>query len=538
MKKRMISFVLALVCMFSGMAVAQAADYRTYSIDNAADLIQLAEDINSGKSYPKVVLNADITINRDVLSEDGKLNSGTFTAWTPIGTDSNPFTGTFDGQGHTISGLYIKGDSSYQGLFGVLSGAIVYNVTVEDSYIYGNSYIGAIAGYAKKETIISNCYSLNNYLYTTVTRTGGIVGWTDVSHVYNCTNSSYCYSKRCSGGIVGDVYSEGKIYNCINSGKIEGGSLVGGMSGGTTSAVITNCLNIGEVKGYLMAGGAGSRTLTNCYSLQNSTWNNGCSMGTSSSTAVTFPDATAVLNKAVTVNGKSYTKAVDALNAWVNAQTDGVVYINWQQSGSYPYLKQTTIPSVRSMTEDTFTDVNLKDWFYDPVKGAYDENLMVGTSATTFGPNATVTRSMVVQMLYNKSGRPNYTKGVVFSDVKSGAWYYDAVEWASENGYGAGYGNGKFGPQDLVTREQFAQFLYNYYYDGNPPASYNGSLSKFTDAASVSNWAKNAVTWAASNGIINGKKQANGTLAIAPRSTATRAEAAAMLTNYIKLEQS
>lgn len=535
MKKRMMAFVLAVTCMFSGMVTAQAAGNEVYSIDSAADLIQLAEDINSGKTYAKVELNADITLNRDVIAADGTLNSGTFQEWIPIGTEKNPFTSTFDGRGHTISGLYVKNNNTCQGLFGVLSNAIVYNVTVQDSYIDANSHVGAVAGYAKKDTIISNCYSLHNYLYTTVTRTGGIVGWTDQSDVYNCTNSSYCYSKRCSGGIVGDVYSNGGIYNCMNSGKIEGGELVGGMSGGTTSAVITNCLNIGEVSGYLMAGGAGSRTLTNCYSVKNDTLNSNCSMGTSSKTAVTFTEPAAVLSSAVTVDGTSYTNAVDALNAWVHAQTDGIAYVSWQQDDSYPYLEKTVLPAVRSMTENTFTDVSLRDWFYNPVKKAYDENLMMGTSTTTFEPKIVVTRGMVAQMLYNKSGRPNYTQGIAFSDVKSSAWYYDAVQWASENGYAAGYGNGKFGPQDEVTREQFAQFLYSYYYDGNTPASYTGPMSKFTDAERVSGWAKNAVAWAVSNGIINGRTQSNGSLEIAPKGTTTRAEAAAMLSSYTQL---
>lgn len=537
MKKRLIACALAFACMLSCMVGAQAAGNATYSVCNVDDLMQLAEDINGGKSYAKVVLDADITLNGDVIGADGTLNSGEFQQWTPIGTEAHPFTGTFDGKGHTVSGLYVKNDSTCQGLFGVVSNATVYNVTVKDSYFYANSHVGAIVGYAKKDSVVSNCYSLGNDVYTTNTRSGGIVGWTDASDVYNCTNSSDCYSPRCSGGIVGDVYSNGKIYNCMNRGNIEGGTLVGGMAGGTTNADIANCLNIGEIQGYLMAGGAGSRTLSYCYSVKNDALNSNRTMGTNAATAVTFADTAAVLSSTITVDGQSYSRVVDALNAWTAAQTDGMAYVSWKQDDSYPYLEQTVLPTARNMTEDTFTDVSLRDWFYDPVKQAYDENLMTGTSTTTFEPKITITRSMVVQMLYNKSGRPNDTQeAAAFTDVKSSSWYYDAVQWASKNGYAAGYGNDKFGPQDPVTREQFAQFLYSYYYDGNTPDSYSGSLSKFSDAARVSGWARNAVTWAVSNSIISGRSQSNGTLAIAPKDTATRAEAATMLTKYTALE--
>lgn len=170
-----------------------------------------------------------------------------------------------------------------------------------------------------------------------------------------------------------------------------------------------------------------------------------------------------------------------------------------------------------------FTDVRTGDWFYNAVKYAYDNKLMDGTSATTFNPSGTVSRVQVAQVIYNMNGRPS-AAGLAnpFSDVKPGQWYTDAVLWCSSKGYMSGYGDGKFGANDNVTREQLALVFMNVM-----GGSGRGSLSGFTDADQVDSWALAGVEWAVANGIISGK----GNNMLDPRGTAMRSELAQILMN-------
>lgn len=180
-----------------------------------------------------------------------------------------------------------------------------------------------------------------------------------------------------------------------------------------------------------------------------------------------------------------------------------------------------------------FTDVNEGDWFYDKVVYVYHNKLMTGTSETTFEPNATLTRAMMVQILYNKEGRPAATtNGNPYTDVPKDQWYYNAVQWAYENKITSGTSETTFEPNSEVTREQFARFMYNY--AGNPAVS--GKLD-FVDADQVSDWAYDAMVWANQNNIILGKKKSDGSVVLDPRGNATRAEAATILMGYCKAQE-
>lgn len=180
-----------------------------------------------------------------------------------------------------------------------------------------------------------------------------------------------------------------------------------------------------------------------------------------------------------------------------------------------------------------FTDVNEGDWFYDKVAYVYHHKLMTGTSETTFEPNTTLTRAMMVQILYNKEGRPAATtNGNPYTDVPKDQWYYNAVQWAYENKITSGTSETTFEPNSEVTREQFARFMYNY--AGNPAVS--GKLD-FVDADQVSDWAYDAMVWANQNNIILGKKKSDGSVVLDPRGNATRAEAATILMGYCKAQE-
>lgn len=183
-----------------------------------------------------------------------------------------------------------------------------------------------------------------------------------------------------------------------------------------------------------------------------------------------------------------------------------------------------------------FTDVDMNSWYGDSVQYVYKHQLMSGTSKTTFEPNIVMSRAMVAQILYNQSDRPEITDGDSgFIDVVEKDWFYTAVKWARENGYAVGVGSNRFDPNAAVTREQFAQFLYNYI--GQPDVQ-GDDLQKFPDGNSVS-WSKNAMTWAVQNKLINGLEKADGIEIrpwLMPHDNATRAQAATILKSfYIKI---
>ena len=176
-----------------------------------------------------------------------------------------------------------------------------------------------------------------------------------------------------------------------------------------------------------------------------------------------------------------------------------------------------------------FKDVKTSAWYYNAVKYNWQNNIVNGTNAYTFAPNSKVTRAMVVTMLYSMAGAPAVTAANKFTDVSSSKYYYNAVRWAAANKIVSGYaGTSKFGPNDYVTREQLAVMLTNFAtYKNKYKAATSTSLSSFSDASKVASWATNSVKWAVKNNIINGT---NGKLN--PKGNATRAEVATMLYSY------
>ena len=171
-----------------------------------------------------------------------------------------------------------------------------------------------------------------------------------------------------------------------------------------------------------------------------------------------------------------------------------------------------------------FTDVKTADWFYEDVYEVCRKGIMNGVCETKFAPNDTLTRGMVVTMLYRMENEPNISAAGTFSDVKAGQWYTEAVEWAAEHDIVEGVGDGKFAPDLAITREQLATILYRYASYEREQLSVGGTdLEQFRDESKVSSWATDAMVWAVHNEIMQG---AGGYLS--PKDTATRAQAAAM----------
>lgn len=173
-----------------------------------------------------------------------------------------------------------------------------------------------------------------------------------------------------------------------------------------------------------------------------------------------------------------------------------------------------------------FQDVANDAWYRDFVEYVYTHKLMDGYSATVFGPGRKLTRAQLAQILYSKEGKPTITSASPFSDVDSNDWFYESVTWAASKGYVSGYGKGKFGPNDPITREQLATILYCY--AGKPHASAN--LDSFTDSDSISSYARTPLMWAVANQVMRGR----GKGILDPSGHATRAEVATMIMSYIE----
>ena len=266
---------------------------KPYQITNAAELYWFAGLVNGDESIignsikqntgACAVLTENITINENVLDENGSLNgdgSG-LEQWTPIGSEvSNKYTGTFDGDGHTISGLYVNiidsddpREEAYAGLFGCVgSGGNIQNVGVEDSYIRvfpqntAYDYAGGVCG--SNEGTITKCY--NTGTVSSSDSVGGVCGG-NAGTITNCYNTG-----TVSGGTVGGVSGQnyGTIENSYNTGTVSDGS-AGGVCGQNYNGTITNCYNTGEVSGTYAGGVCGwnklnsttENTIINCYNI-------------------------------------------------------------------------------------------------------------------------------------------------------------------------------------------------------------------------------------------------------------------------------
>lgn len=175
-----------------------------------------------------------------------------------------------------------------------------------------------------------------------------------------------------------------------------------------------------------------------------------------------------------------------------------------------------------------FDDVTDGQWFQKAVEYVSGKGIMTGVGNNLFAPNGSVTRAMVAQVLYTMEGKPAVTSSAGFIDVASNAWYADAVNWAASVNIIAGYGNGLFGGDDNVTREQMVAILYRYAQYKNYDVSAAGDLNAFADVSSVSFWANEALTWGVGAKIISGKDNAR----LDPLGTATRAEIAVVMMTF------
>ena len=181
-----------------------------------------------------------------------------------------------------------------------------------------------------------------------------------------------------------------------------------------------------------------------------------------------------------------------------------------------------------------FADVPEGHWAYDAIRYVYENGLMAGTSATAFGPDGVLTRGQLVTILWRAAGSPQVNYLMDFSDVDPASWYGEAVRWASALQIAGGYGDGRFGPDDPVTREQLAVMLYQYAWNMGYDLTGGGmALREYDDYDQISGWALEALDWAVNAGILSG----TGDSTLSPQGQATRAQAAVMLTRLCELDR-
>ncbi|WNX83118.1 InlB B-repeat-containing protein [Agathobaculum sp. NTUH-O15-33] len=179
-------------------------------------------------------------------------------------------------------------------------------------------------------------------------------------------------------------------------------------------------------------------------------------------------------------------------------------------------------------TKGTFLDNPYGSWYHNYVDYVFTNGLMKGVSSDRFAPDETLTRGMLVTILYRMAGSPAVSGASPFADVAEGKWYTDAILWATQTDVAGGYGNDRFGPDDPITREQTAAILYRYAVLKGFDTDGREELSSFTDANEVSAWAREAMQWCVQKSLITGRTEQE----LAPAGTATRAEIAAILSRY------
>lgn len=225
--------------------------------------------------------------------------------------------------------------------------------------------------------------------------------------------------------------------------------------------------------------------------------------------------------------------AADDLTAWSLADDGSISAVG----GAYDAGQQTyafdVVNGVTAIARFPFTDVVAGTWYYGAAAYAYNNGLFAGMTPTTFALNATMTRAMLVSVLWRLAGAPAPKAPNTFVDVPDGAWYTDAVTWAAENGVVSGIGGSRFDPSGFVTREQTAEILYNYAHSKGYDVSARADLTAFPDAASVSGWAEEALSWANAAGLINGTVR-DGQTILDPQGSASRAQVAMILMNYVE----
>lgn len=334
------------------------------------------------------------------------------------------------------------------------------------------------------------------------------------------TADSFVIVTSDSGATVGALTHDGNVWSFTITAE-----------DGVTSRTYTVTVSFTEAP---KSNDAGVRSITVAGVKAKTSVNNECTVTVPYGTNVTASSFVIITNHArATVGALTHIK-----NVWYFTVTaeDGVTTASYTVTVTTAALPtpikpavDNTKPASDSKPKLPFTDVSTSDWFYSDVMFVYENGLFSGTDSRSFSPNASMTRAMLVTVLYRLEGEPAGTGSSSFSDVYSGSYYEKAVAWAAANGIVTGTGSTSFSPDAKVTREQLAAILYRYAQYKKLDTDAGAKLDSFSDAGNVSGYASEALSWAVSEGLING---ASGRLT--PKGDATRAQVAAILHRFVE----
>ncbi|MCC8080233.1 MAG: S-layer homology domain-containing protein [Oscillospiraceae bacterium] len=490
------------ICLIGGeYEEAEKNSGGVYEISNAGQLLWFAAQVYNYEADASAVLTSDITLPENCV-------------WTPLGTSAAPYTGTFDGAGKTVANLNIEATGDYQGMFGFVGAdGTVQNLIVSGS-VAGGSYVGGLVG--SSAGTVSGCYSL-----------GAVSGseYVGVLIGESATAAENCY--YLSGG-ASDSYAEARTEAQFTSG--EAAWELGSPWGQTLSGEETDSYPVpyGEeskqvvrLDFYLVTSGTAAEAFAVCYA------NRGDALAA-------YPSA----------SGLTYTFYSDAECTTTIATStavyteDTAVYVTSAKKSSGGGSSSSATAAAQTESEEQgsaaaqFTDVDASAWYSEYIDYVVENGLMNGTGAETFEPEAATTRGMIVTILYRLAGEPEASGEYSFDDVAADAWYADAVAWAAENGIAGGYGDGSFGSEDVITREQLATILYRYAqlkgYDVSIGEETN--ILSYDDALEAGEYAIPALQWAVGAGLINGTSAST----LSPQGSATRAQSAAILARFVQ----
>ena len=550
------------------LATGSGTEDDPYQIGTAIGLEWFRDKVNDASSIGETKICAELTADIDLENE----------AWTPIGnTDkidgTDAYSGTFNGKGHTISGLNVTGEFVYAGLFSAVKDGTIRNLTVAGN-VSSNSSGGAA---------------------------GGIVGYASNATIENCSNHCNVAGNRSTvaGGIVGFNVEGAKIIDCYNVGKITVNTyIIGGIAGHNTGT-ISNCYNVGTVPNYLSVGEIVSYnsyfgTVKNCYYLN--TANNGAVGDNSGTVTNTDPKSTAEFADGTVLTLLKAGERGNNADPWA----DTCQYVDAAGLTLPVFKNQNTHthndPLTHVLAKDpTTSEVGNIEYWYCAACGRYfadstgakeitkadtvipkrqssgggsggsssypitvpskTENGTVTVSPKNASAGSTVTITVkpdsgyVLETIsvtdkngndlkFTDKGNGKYTFTMpaskveikvtfmednsvlnFFYDVPNDAYYYEAVKWAAENGITGGVGNSLFAPNQPCTRAQIVTFLWRA--AGSPVVNY---LMPFTDVDEGAYYAE-AVRWAASCGIVTGLTETT----FGTNGVCTRAQAAAMI---------
>lgn len=510
--------------------------------------------------------------------------------WDSIGNDGAPFNGTFDGHGYAIEGMTMgteqqayapAANEKIIGLFSVLgSDAVVRNVNLTDVkmnvYSQDEVTIGTLVGKtspknskeSRRGAVIDNCHVDGSLSVKNTGKNiwaGGLMGYEYCGAVLNSSSDVDVTAAETTGenwleaggiaginvwGLMANTYAAGDVTVSLydheqGQAEDETGGAAGGLCG-LEYGEEHNCYATGNVTavkkidciGALAGSFVKNSQVTNSWYNTQATLNNG-----GESVAVDAPSqnikGTAENNNGFAADSTEAYRVKTALNRVVREQVldfsnYGVQASNlntWTMRSGVLVQGDAYACDGSNCPSALFRDVDESAWYHEAVDTALASGTMNGVGNALFAPNQTLSRAMLVQILYNAAEKPAAEQNSTFQDVSADSWYATAVAWAAQNGIVSGYGHGMFGPNDAVTREQAVKILYTYAQKQGADVSAQDVLDSYTDAGAVSAWAQNAMRWAVAKQIVNGTAQNT----LSPRGTTTRAQAAQLIMRFFEI---